>query len=179
VSILRTVLRKQVVAQYSTKITFQFRNLPLTSLHPNAFAAARAAEAAGLQGKFWQMHDLLYDQNVVYYDKGVANWVPASDPESFFVQYAQQLGLNVTQFKSDYQSQKVDNLINADMTAFGNTGAEEATPAFFLDGKQIQPSETAASFEQFINAAIAQKSGKTSSTTTAPTTSDTTDKSKQ
>src|SRR5690348_13395070 len=52
---------KQVAAKYNDKVVFQFRNLPLTSIHPNAFAAARAAEAAGLQGKYWEMHDLLYE----------------------------------------------------------------------------------------------------------------------
>ncbi|HWB38649.1 MAG TPA: thioredoxin domain-containing protein, partial [Candidatus Saccharimonadales bacterium] len=52
---------KQVQQEYAGKVVFQFRNFPLTSVHPSAFAAARAAEAAALQGKFWQMHDLLYE----------------------------------------------------------------------------------------------------------------------
>lgn len=151
---------KQVVSEYSSKITYQFRNLPLTSLHPNAFAAARAAEAAGLQGKFWQMHDLLYDQGALYYNQGASTWDTASNPESLFDTYATQLGLNLTQFKQDYSSEKVNDMINADVSAFGKTGAAEATPAFFLDGKQIQPNETASAFEQLINAAIAQKAKK-------------------
>src|SRR3954468_1948534 len=54
---------KQVVDQFSQDIHFQFRNLPLVQIHPNAFAAARAAEAASLQGKYWQMHDTLYEQS--------------------------------------------------------------------------------------------------------------------
>ncbi len=54
---------KQVEAEYNNQITFQFRNFPLVSIHQNAFAGARAAEAAALQGKFWQMHDILYEQN--------------------------------------------------------------------------------------------------------------------
>jgi protein-disulfide isomerase len=175
---------QQVAAQYSGQITFQFRNLPLTSLHPNAFAAARAAEAAALQGKFWQMHDLLYEQNVLYYSKSTSNWVAASDPETYFVQYAQELGLNVTKFKQDYEGNTVNNSINADVAAFNKTGAEEATPTFFLDGKQIQPSITTASFDTLINAAIKQKTGKTStvappSSSTPVTTNDTTDTSKQ
>src|ERR1700722_14407961 len=67
---------KQVVAEYFDQITFQFRNFPLTSLHPNAFAGARAAEAAGLMGKYWQMHDLLYQQNKDYYsNEKQASWV--------------------------------------------------------------------------------------------------------
>jgi protein-disulfide isomerase len=145
---------KQVAAQYNTQIYFQFRNLPLTQIHPNAFAGARAAQAAALQGKFWQMHDLLYDnQN---------QWVSASSPETLFVGYAQSLNMNVSQFQNDYASTKVNNTIQADITAFGKTGQPEATPTFFLDGKHITPDPTVASFSQFINAAIKQKSGASS-----------------
>jgi protein-disulfide isomerase len=153
---------KQIAAQYNQQIFFQFRNLPLTQIHVNAFAGARAAEAASLQGQFWQMHDALYDnQN---------QWVPASNPESFFVGYAQKLGLNTTKFQSDYAGSAVNDSINADVAAFAKTGFQEATPTFILDGKQIQPSATVASFESFINAEIAKKAG-TTSTTPAPTNS--------
>lgn len=174
---------KQVVAQYSSQILFQFRNLPLTSLHPNAFAGARAAEAAALQGKFWQMHDLLYEQGELYYSNNTSTWDTAANPENDFVQYAQQLGLNVTKFKQDYQGNAVNNSINADVAAFNKTGAQEATPSFFLDGKQVQPTDTVASFDSLINAAITQKTGKKattpSTTTTTPSSSSTTDTSKQ
>lgn len=122
---------KQVFSKYSADITLQFRNLPLTSLHPNAFAAARAAEASGLQNKFWQMHDLLYDS---------ANWqawTVASNPVPLFDGYAQQLGLDVNKFKSDYSGEQVNNLINADTAAFKKTGREQATPTYFLDGKVL------------------------------------------
>jgi len=117
---------KQAVAAHINDIHFQFRNLPLTSIHPNAFAGARAAEAASLQGKFWQMHDKLYDnQN---------DWVSSSNPLDIFAGYAKDLGLNVSQFKTDYASSKVNDAINADLAAFAKTGQEEATPTFFLDG---------------------------------------------
>lgn len=140
---------KQVASIYNSQITFQFRNLPLTQIHPNAFAAARAAEAAGLQGKFWQMHDALYaEQN---------QWVSATSPNDFFNQYAQQLGLNVAKFKQDFASEQVNNAINADTAAFNKTGAQEATPAFFLNGKQIQPNITLAAFETVLNKAIKAK----------------------
>ena len=142
---------KQVAAQYNTQIFFQFRNLPLTQIHPNAFAGARAAQAAALQGKFWQMHDLLYDnQN---------QWVSSSNPETLFVGYAQSLNLNVSQFQSDYASTSVNDTIQADIAAFAKTGQPEATPTFFLDGKHITPDPTVASFSQFIDAAIKQKTG--------------------
>jgi protein-disulfide isomerase len=151
---------KQVQAEFNDQITFQFRNFPLTSIHQNAFAAARAAEAAGLQNKFWQMHDALYqNQN---------QWAQASNPTQYFNQYAQQIGLNVTQFKSDYSSTKVNDLINADMAA-GNKLKVNATPTFLLDGKQINVSASASSFETQIKNAIAQKSGKASSSSTPST----------
>jgi protein-disulfide isomerase len=153
---------KQVQAEFNQQITFQFRNFPLTSIHPNAFAGARAAEAAGLQNKFWEMHDLLYEQQT--------QWSTGSNPTPSFNQYAQALGLNVTQFKADYASTKVNNLINADMAA-GTKLNVNATPTFYLDGKQINVGESASAFETLINAAIAKQAGKTS---TAPTSAGTT-----
>src|ERR1019366_5476164 len=127
---------KQVEAQYNTQIYFQFRNLPLTQIHPNAFAGARAAEAAAQQNKFWQMHDLLYENQTT--------WVSSSNPQNYFDIYAKSLGLNMTQFNNDSSGTKVDNLINADINAFNGTGEPEATPTFFLDGKYIQPNPTVA-----------------------------------
>lgn len=150
---------KDAVAQYETQIYFQFRNLPLTSIHPNAFAGARAAEAAGLQGKYWQMHDKLYEnQN---------DWVSTSNPRANFDQYAQAIGLNVSQFNDDYASSKVNDAINADMAAFSKTGQEEATPTFFLDGKYVPNTDlvdsqtglpTAAKIGAVIKAEIDKKS---------------------
>ncbi len=149
---------KQVYTQFSNDIYFQFRNLPLTSIHPNAFAAARAAEAAGLQNKYWEMHDMLYqNQN---------DWASSSTPQTTFESYAKALGLDATKFKADYASSKVNDAINADLNAFSKTGQQMATPTFFLDGKYIkntdlsdpqtgQPSPE--KFAQVINAEIAAK----------------------
>src|SRR5579872_2529873 len=78
---------KQIAAKYNDQILFQFRNLPLTQIHPNAFAGARAAEAAAMQNKFWQMHDALYDNQ--------SSWANSSNPTPYFNQYAQELGLDV------------------------------------------------------------------------------------
>src|SRR3954469_14913899 len=96
---------KQVQNEFNEEIKFQFRNFPLVSIHQNAFAGARAAEAASLQGKFWQMHDILYDNQMT--------WSQSNDPSSFFIQYARQLGLNITKFKQDYASSRVNDVINA------------------------------------------------------------------
>jgi protein-disulfide isomerase len=126
---------KDAVAQYSNDIHFQFRNLPLTSIHQNAFAGARAAEAASLQGKFWQMHDKLYENQ----DRtGASGWVASRDPlNEYFVNFAKQIGLNIDQFKTDYASGKVNDVINADLAEFRKTGQEQATPTFFMNGTYL------------------------------------------
>jgi protein-disulfide isomerase len=149
---------KQVQATYDQQIAFQFRNFPLVSIHQNAFAGARAAEAAALQNQFWQMHDALYQSQ--------SQWASASDPTPFFNAYAQQLGLNVTRFKTDYASGTVNNLINADMAA-GTKLNIQGTPTFFLDGKQIQVGESVASFQQLINAEITKKTKAAGSASTS------------
>jgi protein-disulfide isomerase len=150
---------KQVVATNSDKIQFQFRNLPLSQIHKNAFAGARAAEAAGLQGKFWEMHDALYDNQD---PNGAQGWVASNDPlGEYFDGFATKLGLNKAQFDTDFASSKVNNLINADLDAFKKTGVDEATPTFFLDGKHITPGYSAADFQKLIDAEIKAKAKTT------------------
>ncbi len=151
---------KQVQTQTSKDIYFQFSNLPLVQIHPNAFAGARAAEAADLQGKFWQMHDKLYENQTA--------WAQATNPLEFFKGYAKDIGLDVTKFASDYSSSTANDRINADLAAFGKTGQQQATPTFFLDGKVLDnkdvsnPQTGAPDVNKFvavINAEIAKKSG--------------------
>jgi protein-disulfide isomerase len=145
----------QVQQQYASQIKFQFRNLPLSQIHPNAIAGARAAEAADLQGKFWQMHDMLYES------QNWNEWSTSSNPEPYFWTYASQLGLNVNKFKTDFASEEVNNRIQADLAAFGKTGQQEATPTFFLNGKYVPNSElvdnngpSAAAFAKVLNAEL-------------------------
>lgn len=147
---------KQVVAKYNDQITFQFSNLPLSQIHPNTFAAARAAEAAGLQGKYWEMHDLLYINQ--------DSWASSSNAQAIFQSYAQQLSLNMDQFNKDYSSSKVNDAINADVAKFKKTGDDEATPTFYLDGKKLDNSSlmdsngpSVAKFSKVIDAEIAKK----------------------
>lgn len=146
---------KQAVEAYKDKIQFQFRNLPLTSLHKNAFAGARAAEAASLQGKFWEMHDKLYENQD---PKGKTGWVASEDPlNDYFVTYATQLGLDITKFKTDFGSSAVNSTINADLDEFKKTGLEQSTPTFILDGKHITPGYSVKEFTQAFDAAIKAK----------------------
>ncbi|MBX4188798.1 thioredoxin domain-containing protein [Candidatus Saccharibacteria bacterium] len=150
---------KTATAPLLNDIHFQFSNLPLSpNPHPNAFAAARAAEAAALQNKFWEMHDKLYEtQN---------EWSGLSNPQPKFEQYAKDLGLNVTQFSTDYASSKVNDVIIADLNAFQKTGQEKATPTFFLNGVYVPNSNfsdpqtgapSADKITSYLNAQIAQK----------------------
>lgn len=164
---------KEVASMYNQQIHFQFRNFPLVQIHPNAFAGARAAEAAGLMGKFWQMHDLLYEENQIYYASNEANptWIGPSNPLPTFDQYASSLGLNVTKFNQLYNSDQVNNLVTADMDYAQNTLGLDATPTFILDGKQVSVADSLSAFETLINNAIAKKTGhKTSASSTGSTT---------
>lgn len=144
---------KQAQLQYGDKIKFQFRNFPLVSLHRNAFAASRAAEAAGMQNKYWEMHDVLYENND---PNGKAGWVAAPDPNTYFNAFAKQIGLNLAQFKTDFASSKVNDLINADLaegTKLGITG----TPTFYINGKKADLGNSIDSFTKVIDAAIAKQ----------------------
>lgn len=141
---------KSAVETYKDRIAFQFRNFPITSAHPNAFAAARAAEAASLQGKYWEMHDTLYD------NANWQSWTNTTTPNTYFEGYAQQLGMDVNKFKTDYASQTVNNLINADMKAGSDLGVS-GTPTFFLDGKQVTIANTVEAFAKVIDAELAKK----------------------
>jgi protein-disulfide isomerase len=139
---------KQVQEKYNDQITFQFRNLPLLQIHQNAFAAARAAEAASDQGKFWQMYDKLYQTQ--------SEWSTTSKALETFSGYAQTLGLNVDKFKQDFSSTAVNDTINADIREFDKTKQEKSTPTFFLDGKKISP-KSVDEFSKAIDDAIAAK----------------------
>lgn len=140
-------IMKQVKAKYGDQIAFQFRHFPLVQIHPNAMVAARAAQAAANQDKFWEMHDLLYENQT--------SWGQSSNPTAFFEQYAAQLGLNVETFKQDMNSAATLAVINADVAqgqSFGATG----TPTFVLNGKKIESPNTAEGFFKLIDEAIAQ-----------------------
>jgi protein-disulfide isomerase len=149
---------KQVKEKYKDQITFQFRNFPIFSAHPNAIASARAAEAADLQGKYWEMHDLLYQNQ--------QSWSPSSNPQKDFEAYAQQLGLNVAKFTTDFKSSLVNNRVQADLKE-ANRLKVESTPTFFIDGKKIStPGPNLDAFSKVIDTAIEQKTGKKPADTT-------------
>ena len=149
----------EVVAYYGDQISFQFVHFPLQSIHQNAFAASRAAEAAGKQGKFWEMYDKIYENAD---PAGQTGWVASNAPSSFFEQYAQQIGLNVEQFKTDAASSAINKIVNADLTK-GTEAGVESTPTFFLNGKKVTINNTVEDFKAAIDKAIAEKGGASNS----------------
>ncbi len=123
---------KDLTTTYKDQLVFIFRNLPLTSIHPNARAGAAAAEAAGLQGKYWEMHDKLYEQQ--------DTWSTAATDQrtAYLVGYAQTIGVkDVNKFKADLDSKAVSDKINFDL-ALANKIKASATPTILLNGKQIE-----------------------------------------
>ena len=144
---------EQVIAEYGDDITFQFRHFPLTNIHQNAFAASRAAEAAGLQDKFFDMYGLLYqNQNA---------WSTTNSPQTTFEGYAQRLNLDVEKFKTDYASSEVNGAILADSQAGAKLDVQ-STPTFILNGKSVQIANNFEAFKKAIDSEIArQDSSKT------------------
>jgi protein-disulfide isomerase len=145
---------QQVQQKYNATVKFQFRNLPLSQIHPLALEAARAAEAADMQGKFWQMHDMLYNpQNYETwaYDPATQE-VRSADPTALFKSYAKAIGLNVTKFQADLASATANDRVQADLAAFNKTGQQEATPTFFLNGKYVPNSKLVDSNGPSVNA---------------------------
>lgn len=122
---------KEVTEKYKDQAAFVFRNFPLASLHPNARAAAAAAEAAGLQGKYWEMHNKLYENQEAW---GSLN---ASERTEFFASYAREFSLNEATFKTDLQSSKINQKISFDQ-AVGKKAKVTATPTIYLNGKAIE-----------------------------------------
>ncbi|PID33541.1 hypothetical protein CR969_00145 [Candidatus Saccharibacteria bacterium] len=121
---------KKVAEEYKDHMLLIFRNYPISSIHPNARAAAAVAEAAGKQGKFWQMHDLLY--------KNQKQWASASpkDRTPLFASYAQELGLDQDKFSKDIASPEVLKKIDFDL-AVGGIHNVTATPTFVINGKIV------------------------------------------
>lgn len=120
---------KKIEAEYGDKLKVVFRELPLSSMHPHAVLAAQAAEAAGLQGKFWEMHDKLYENQVT--------WTEKSDLVPIFVDYAKQIGLNTDQFMKDLNGEKVATRIFHDGKRAHSFGLK-GTPSFFVNGKEAK-----------------------------------------
>jgi len=118
---------KRVISDYNGKILFVFRNFPL-SIHQNSQVAAEAAEAAGAQGKYWEMNEMLYQNQ--------GAWSASNSVLDVFTDYAKTLKLDTEKFKQDVKDNKFAKKIQDD-TNDGVALGVNATPTFYLNGKQI------------------------------------------
>lgn len=140
---------KAIIEKYKDQLQFVFRNFPLVNAHANAKAAASATEAAGLQGKYWEMHDKVYESQDDW------NTLTGQDRTDKFVSYADILGLDTDKFRTDMASEEVSAKINYDYELSKKAGVK-ATPTFYLNGTNID-SETwsdEAKFKAAINAEL-------------------------
>jgi len=136
-------LVKNLIEKYGTSIVFVYRHFPLQQ-HPAAKPAAYAAEAAGKQGKFWEMHDLLFERQ--------QQWSGKNDPEKIFRGYAAELGLSLEQYDQDVDSSDIKGKVESDIRS-GQQAKITGTPTFFLNGKSIQP-QSVEEFDSLIKNAI-------------------------
>ena len=121
---------KSLVEKYSDKIVFAFRNFPLKDPHPNARAAAAAAEAAGLQDKYWEMHDKLYENQSEWSSSSINNRT------TIFTKYASEIGINTDQFLKDVSLDSIITKIDFDVSV-GESVKVEGTPTFKLNGETV------------------------------------------
>jgi len=124
---------KNLAEIYEDDIAFIFRNFPLTTIHPNAKATSGAAEAAGLQAKFWEMHDVLFENQ--------SQWesIAANERTDLFLGYAKGLGLNEEKFLSDLSSSAVSQKIDFDRV-LGAKDNVNSTPSLYLNGIKLDSS---------------------------------------
>jgi protein-disulfide isomerase len=118
----------ELLNRYPKQVRLEFHHYPLISIHPNSMAASKAVEAAGEQGKYWEMHDLIFE----YQDQ----WAPSSNPEPEFLAMASRIGLNVNSFMQAMRSPQLQDRILQDVVRAREANIE-AVPTFFIDGQMI------------------------------------------
>ncbi len=119
---------KGIEGEYGSRIKVVFREYPLTPNHAHALVAARAAEAAGLQGRFFEMHDLIYQNQT--------SWKDLFDVRPVYEGYAKQIGLDVERWKRDQTSDAVEQRIFLDGNRAHSLGVK-GTPTVFINGAEI------------------------------------------
>lgn len=139
---------REMTVEFGDKVAFVYRHFPLTGIHANAELASRAAQAAGKQGKFWEMHDLLFEKQ--------DEWAKVADIEPVFDSYVTLLGISVEQFKIDFRSKEIRDFVRAQRTHALKSGLQ-GTPTFFVNGEQIDNPNSAEGFRVIISDAIKSK----------------------
>ncbi|HEX6712295.1 MAG TPA: thioredoxin domain-containing protein [Thermoleophilaceae bacterium] len=117
----RAAYRQIQIVERALELRFAFRHFPLTQIHPHSLAASAAAEAAALQGRFWEMHDLLFERQKALEDDDLLG-------------YARELGLELERFESDRHGNEVGERIVRDVESGLASGEVRGTPTLFIDG---------------------------------------------
>lgn len=123
---------EEVVSENKDTLSFVYRHFPLPQ-HQNADLAARASEAAGAQGKFWEMHEKLF--------KNQRDWSDSLTAEKIFESYAQEIGLDMARYADDIKSATTKDAVAHDKET-GIASGVNSTPSFYLNGKKISPKST-------------------------------------
>ena len=132
----------EVLKAYPKEVKFVYKQYPLTTIHQYAMGAARAAVAAGKQGKFWEMHDKLFaNQTALQPDK--------------LKEYAQQIGLDMNKFEADIASLDVQKQVDQESKLAEGSGVT-GTPTLFLNGQRVK-NRTVEGLKQMIDDALKQK----------------------
>lgn len=135
----------EVLRRYPTQVRLQFRHYPLISIHQNAMMAAMAAEAAGQQGRYWDMHDMLFEYQ--------QSWAESPNPEPEFLSFANHLGLDPNKFMQsmrspDLQQRVLDDVVQA------REAKVDAVPAFFIKGQRVHPRLSVEDFAGILDAEL-------------------------
>lgn len=135
---------KDILSEYPDDIRFEYRHFPLINIHPQAVPAARAAEAAGQQGKFWEMHDKLFEEQ--------NTWAKGSGAGAYFNQYAEEIGLDVNLFRRHLNSSTLHGVVD-DSFEDARVRGFSGTPTFLLND-EVMDFTTFDEFRAAIVAAI-------------------------
>lgn len=132
--------------EYEGRVRVIFHEFPL-AMHAHAAEAAMAAEAAGLQGRFWEMHDMLYQYQ--------SSWSKFSDPGRLFAAYADSIGLDPVRFQLDARSSAIKARVMADGEAGAARGVKN-TPTLFLNGREARNTFTQEQIKEAIDRVLAE-----------------------
>jgi|SRR5688572_837838 protein-disulfide isomerase len=133
---------KSIQQKLGPDLKFVFRNFPLSKIHPHAFSAAVATEAAGLQDKFWEMHDIVFENQKIL------------DAENIFL-FAQTIGLDLDRFKNDVEQNELAEKVRQDFESGLRSGVNR-TPSFFINGKKYEGGWEEDIFLQYLKNQLAE-----------------------
>lgn len=141
-------LLKNLHNDFPDTLKITYRYFPLATIHKNAMISAKAAQVALVQGKFWEMHDMLFDKQ--------DDWETAENPKDMFIGYAETIGLNKDQFIQDIEKIETVDPIKLDQQR-GRDAGIQGTPTFILNGKKITNPQSYEDFKKLITDELTKK----------------------